>query len=155
MSAVYGSCKSWIVTTRSEPPPRPCTSPLRLYPSSSPLWPRRWAARVIERDGRNVRLTGAARVLLDHAGELFAQLELLDSDLARHQSGEVGTVRVGAFQTASSGIVVPAATALARTHPRLEIELIQMDAPMSFMEVAAGRLDIAISVEFVGQPAGW
>jgi DNA-binding transcriptional LysR family regulator len=107
---------------------------------------------VIEREGRNVRLTSAARVLLDHAGDLFAQLELLDSDLQRHHSGEVGIVVIGAFQTASSRIIVPAAAALARSHPRLEIQLVQMDAPRSFQELAAGRLDVAVSVEYVNSP---
>ena len=107
---------------------------------------------VLERDGRNVRLTSAARVLLDHAGDLFAQLELLDADLQRHQAGDVGVVRVGAFQTASSGIVVPAAAELASSHPRLEVQLVQMDAPRSFLEVASGRLDVAISVEYVNSP---
>jgi DNA-binding transcriptional LysR family regulator len=107
---------------------------------------------VVERDGRNVRLTPAARVLLDHAGRLFAQLELLESDLQRHQLGEVGTVRIGAFQTAACRLVVPAAVVLAVSHPGLEVELVQMDAPTSFLEVAAGRLDLAISVEYTGSP---
>jgi DNA-binding transcriptional LysR family regulator len=107
---------------------------------------------VIAREGRNVRLTSAARVLLDHAAELFAQLEALDADLRRHQGGEVGRVRVGAFQTGCSGIVVPAAAALAVSHPRLEVHLVQMDAPQSFLELAAGRLDVAVSVEYIHSP---
>ena len=107
---------------------------------------------VVERDGRNVRLTMAARILLEHAGSLFAQLESLEADLQRHQSGQVGAVRVAAFQTASSAIVVPAAGVLAQTHPGLEIHLVQMDAPRAFEELAAGRLDIAVGVEFVGSP---
>jgi DNA-binding transcriptional LysR family regulator len=108
---------------------------------------------VVERDGRKVRLTSAARLLLDRAGDLFTQLELLDADLQRHHSGEVGIVRVAAFQTASSGIVVPAARDLARSHPGLELQLVQQDAPQSFLEVAAGRIDVAVSVEYVNSPA--
>lgn len=107
---------------------------------------------VIERDGRNVRLTMAARILLDHASSLFAQMEALEADLQNHQSGEVGVVRIGSFQTASSAIVLPAAMALAQTRPRLEIQLVQIDGPRSFDELAAGRLDIAVSVEYVGSP---
>ncbi len=107
---------------------------------------------VVEKDGRNVRLTPAARVLLDHAGRLFAQLELLEADLQRHHKGEVGTVRVAAFQTAACHLVVPAAAELAGTHPDLKIELVQMDAPQSFLDVESGRLDLAISVEYVGSP---
>jgi DNA-binding transcriptional LysR family regulator len=108
---------------------------------------------VVEREGRNVRLTSAARLLLDHAGDLFAQLELLDAALQRHHAGDVGIVRVAAFQTASSGIVVPAAAELARSRPGLELQLVQMDAPESFRELAAGRLDVAVSVEYLHSPA--
>src|SRR5436190_15012379 len=90
---------------------------------------------VVERDGRNVRLTSAARLLLDHAVELFAQMEGLDAALQRHRAGDVGIVRDGAFQTASSGIVVPAAADLARRRPGLELQLVQMDAPESFREL--------------------
>lgn len=107
---------------------------------------------VIEREGRNVRLTMAARILLEHATSLFAQMESLEADLHNHQSGDVGVVRISSFQTAASAIVVPAAAALAGTRPRLEIRLVQMDAPRSFDELAAGRLDIAVSVEYVGSP---
>lgn len=107
---------------------------------------------VIEREGRNVRLTMAARILLDHASSLFAQMEALEADLQNHQSGEVGVVRIGSFQTAASAIVLPAAMALAQTRPRLEIQLVQIDGPRSFDELAAGRLDIAVSVEYVGSP---
>jgi DNA-binding transcriptional LysR family regulator len=107
---------------------------------------------VIERDGRNVRLTTAARVLLDHTTELFARLESLTADLQRHQSGDVGVVRVSSFQTAASAIVVPAARELSVTRPRLEIHLVQMDAPRSFEEVAAGRIDISVSVEYIHSP---
>jgi DNA-binding transcriptional LysR family regulator len=107
---------------------------------------------VVERDGRNVRLTSAARLLLAHAADLFAELELLDAALQRHQAGDAGIVRVGAFQTASSGIVVPAAAELASTRPGLEVQLVQIDAPQSFHELAAGRLDLAVSVEYVNSP---
>jgi DNA-binding transcriptional LysR family regulator len=108
---------------------------------------------IVERDGRNVRLTSAARLLLDRAADLFAQLEVLDAALRRHRAGDVGIVRVGAFQTASSGIVVPAAADLARRLPGLELQLVQIDAPQSFGELAAGRLDVAVSVEYVNSPA--
>ncbi len=105
---------------------------------------------VTVRDGRNLRITSAGHVLLSHAEELAARLEALSSDLQRHHTGEVGTVVVGAFQTAAKQIVAPAAAALAETHPRLEVNLRQVDAPVSLHELAAGRLDIALSVEYAG-----
>lgn len=113
---------------------------------------RELGCAVTEKDGRNLMITGAGRVLLAHAGEITAQLEELKSDLERYHLGEVGSVRVGSFQTAAARIAVPAAASLAVTHPRLEVSISQIDAPRSVQEVAAGRLDIALSVEYVDSP---
>ena len=113
---------------------------------------RELGCQITEKEGRNLRITNAGRVLLGHADEIVAQLEALRSDLERHHLGEVGLVRVAAFQTASKRIVVPAAAALAGTHPGLQLELSQVDAPRSFQELAAGRLDIAVSVEYIDSP---
>ena len=113
---------------------------------------RELGCRVTEKEGRNLRITSAGQVLLGHADEISAQLEALKGDLERHQLGEVGVVRVGAFQTASRQIVVPAAAALKLTHPGLDVNVSQIDAPQSFLELAAGRLDIALSVEYIDSP---
>ncbi|HWE55927.1 MAG TPA: LysR family transcriptional regulator [Acidimicrobiales bacterium] len=113
---------------------------------------REVGCQVTEKDGRNLRITPAGKVLLGHADEIVAQMEAMKGDLERHHLGEVGVVRIGAFQTASRQIVVPAAARLATTHERLEVDLSQIDAPQSLQELAAGRLDIALSVEYVDSP---
>ena len=113
---------------------------------------RELQCQVTEKDGRNLRITPAGQILLSHADEIAAQLEALKGDLERHHLGEVGVVRIGAFQTASRQIVVPAAAQLATTHDRLEVELCQIDAPRSLQELAAGRLDIALTVEYMDSP---
>jgi DNA-binding transcriptional LysR family regulator len=113
---------------------------------------RELGCQITEKEGRNLRITDAGQVLLGHADEIVAQLEALKSDLEHHYLGEVGLVRVAAFQTASKRIVVPAAAALAVTHPRLELDLSQVDAPRSLQELAAGRIEIALSVEYIDSP---
>ena len=113
---------------------------------------RELGSQVTEKEGRNLRITSAGQVLLGHADEIVAQLEALKSDLESHHLGEVGLVRVGAFQTAAKRIVVPAAAALAATHSRLQVDVSQIDAPRSLQELAAGRLDIALSVEYIDSP---
>ena len=113
---------------------------------------RELGCQVTAKEGRNLRITSAGRVLLGYADEFTAQMEALESDLARHHLGEVGVVAVGAFQTAAKRIVVPAAAALAATHPNLELNVCQIDAPRSLQELVAGRLDIALSVEYVDSP---
>jgi DNA-binding transcriptional LysR family regulator len=113
---------------------------------------RELGCQITEKEGRNLRITSAGQLLLGHADEISAQLEALKSDLERHHLGEVGLVRVGAFQTAAKRIVVPASAALALTHSRLQVNLSQVDAPRSLQELIAGRLEIALSVEYVDSP---
>lgn len=113
---------------------------------------RELGCQITEKEGRNLRITSAGHVLLAHADGIVAGLEALRSDLERHHLGEVGVVRIGAFQTATRRIVVPAAAALASTHPGLELNIVQVDAPHSLQELVAGRLDIALSVEYVDSP---
>ena len=52
------------------------------------------ARPLLEPSGRSVRLTPAARVLLAHADELFAQLERLEGDLAADDDEPRGELRV-------------------------------------------------------------
>ena len=54
---------------------------------------------VVERNGRGVRLTGAAEVLVGHANLVLAQLEAAEADVAAFADGIVGTVRVAGFAT--------------------------------------------------------
>ena len=115
---------------------------------------REMGCQVTEKEGRVLRITSAGQVLLTHAAEIVGQVEALKSDLERHHLGEVGVVRVAAFQTAAKHIVVPAAAALASRLPGLELHLSQVDAPLSLQELTAGRLDIALSVEYIDSPPG-
>src|SRR5215475_10064067 len=58
--------------------------------------------------GRRLELTDAGRTLVARAGELLARIEEIDAELAAQAGAVAGTVRIGAFQTASSAIVLPA-----------------------------------------------
>src|ERR671932_68125 len=60
---------------------------------------------LVEPAGRTVRLTGAARLLLEHAHSLFAQLERLEGDLAAQARQPLGELRVAGFPTALAGLL--------------------------------------------------
>jgi molybdate transport repressor ModE-like protein len=107
---------------------------------------------IVERRGRGLVLTGAAEVLLEHAHALFAQLERAEADVAAHARGELGTVVVGAFPTALRAIAAPAAKALAAEHPRLALELLDVESPHCFAALAEEAIDVAISMESASAP---
>ncbi len=101
---------------------------------------------VIERNGRGVRLTGAAEVLVGHANLVLAQLEAAAADVAAYSEGIVGTVRLAGFATALGELVAPAAVALRETHPRLTLTVEEVEAPGCFLALARGDVDIALSM---------
>ncbi|MCL9796311.1 LysR family transcriptional regulator [Frankia sp. AgKG'84/4] len=102
--------------------------------------------RLLDPAGRRVRLTPAARVLLEHADILFAQLERAEADLAAFDEGRVGTVAMAAFSTAISAIVAPALTALRESRPRLRLFVTDVPEPECFDLLLAGDLDLVLSI---------
>jgi molybdate transport repressor ModE-like protein len=101
---------------------------------------------VIERNGRGVRLTGAAEVLVGHANVVLAQLEAAAADVAAFSDGVVGTVRIAGFATALAELVAPAVAALRATHPRLALTITEQEAPDCFRSLARGDADVALSM---------
>lgn len=101
---------------------------------------------LLEAQGRRVRLTDAAHLVLRHAEAVFAQLERADAELAGYLAGEAGEVRIGAFSTAVPVLVVPAVAALRRSHPGVEVRVRETEAAESYELLSAGVVDLALSL---------
>src|SRR5699024_2683613 len=101
---------------------------------------------LIERQGRRFLLTGAARVLLQRAPAIFAELERATSDLTAYVEGNRGVVRVGAFSTGISDLIAPALARLRESHPGWSFEVVQAEPEASTEMVRAGRLDVALTM---------
>ena len=107
---------------------------------------------LIEPNGRSVRLTPAAGVLLEHADVLFAQIERLEADLLNHRGAPRGTVRVAAFATAIAGIVAPAAARLRDEAPDLHIQVVEHETPEAFAAMARREVDVVLGMVCEGAP---
>jgi DNA-binding transcriptional LysR family regulator len=104
---------------------------------------------LVERQGRRLRLTDAGRVLVEHAAAVIARLELAESDLAAAAGDEAaGRVRVAAFQTAASGLVLPLLGTLRERHPRLRLELLEMEAEEGLELLRRGEVDLVLAEEY-------
>ncbi|MFG2413709.1 LysR family transcriptional regulator [Streptomyces goshikiensis] len=114
---------------------------------------RQLGVPLLEAQGRRVRLTDAAHLVLRHAEAVFAQLERADAEIAGYLAGEAGEVRVGAFSTAVPALVVPAAAALRLTHPGVEIRVRETEAAESYELLSAGAVDLALSLAAHTPPA--
>ncbi|RFU84886.1 LysR family transcriptional regulator [Streptomyces triticagri] len=101
---------------------------------------------LLEAQGRRVRLTDAAHLVLRHAEAVFAQLERADAELAGYARGEAGEVRVGAFSTAVPALVVPAVRRLRQAAPGLEVRVREAEAAEAYELLAGGHVDLALSL---------
>ncbi|MEO3819463.1 LysR family transcriptional regulator [Plantactinospora sp. B24E8] len=108
---------------------------------------------LLERTGRSVTLTPAARNLVRHADAVLERLERAAAELADTRHGLAGPLRIGAFPTATRAIVPAALTALARGHPGLEPMVREIDPAEVAHALRAGDLDVALVHEYDFVPA--
>ena len=110
---------------------------------------RETGVRLVERHGRRLRLTDAGRGLVEHTEVVIARLELAEAELAATAGEDVaGRVRIAAFQTAASSLVLPLLGALPAQHPRLRLELAEMEAEEAFELLVRGEVDIVVAEEY-------
>lgn len=102
---------------------------------------------LLEAQGRRVRLTDAAHLVLRHSEAVFAQLERADAELTGYLRGEAGQVRVGAFSTAVPALVVPAVRLLAEDRrPSPQVRVREAEAAQAYELLSAGEVDLALSL---------
>jgi DNA-binding transcriptional LysR family regulator len=108
--------------------------------------------RLTEPTGRKLRLTGAARVVLRHAEEIFERIDQMHLAVAAYRDGEAGEVSISGFATTLAPLILPAAGRLKRTLPGLRTTLAEVDPPVSFDLLEQGRTDVVIAVESLVEP---
>lgn len=103
---------------------------------------------LLEKRGRNVALTDAGRLLVDHAGDVLTALEQAETAVAELHGEPVGRVRIGSLASAASSIL-PAAlrTALAK-YPGLEPEVVVHPLDENLRELRLGTISIAVDQQY-------
>jgi DNA-binding transcriptional LysR family regulator len=103
---------------------------------------------LLERAGRSVRLTDAALVLVEHAGELLHRAELAQADLAAAAGTVAGRARIATFQSVGLRLALPAIQALAREAPGLRCELVEAEPEEALPALALGDVDLVLADEW-------
>jgi DNA-binding transcriptional LysR family regulator len=106
---------------------------------------------LLERRGRNVVLTEAARVLVGHADAVFAQLERAQSEL-RAISPVPMTVRIAGFPTAVMAVIAPAMKALREAHSEWNFEIADTESEVSVAHLIDGTVDVAVVMAAPNRP---
>ena len=108
---------------------------------------------LLERDGRRVRLTPAARGLVARTDRVLAELDAAEAELAADHGTVGGTVAIGAFPSAAAGLVAPAVADLGEQHPELSCPVMEREPEDGIPGLRSGELDVLVSESYEGVTA--
>jgi DNA-binding transcriptional LysR family regulator len=108
--------------------------------------------RMLDRNGRGVRLTDAAVRLVKHADRIMSVVAEAEADLEAHRGTVVGQLSLGAFPTAARGLAPPALTALRARYPQVQVALSEIAPEDGVPLVTRGDLDLLIVQDWFNAP---
>lgn len=103
---------------------------------------------VLERRGRNVALTDAGRLLVEHGEDVLHALERAETAVAELQGEPVGRVRIGSVASAAASIIPSALRAALAEHPRIRPEVVVHPLDENLRELRLGTIDIAVDQQY-------
>ncbi|MBF6174096.1 LysR family transcriptional regulator [Nocardia blacklockiae] len=109
-------------------------------------------AKLIQRVGRGIRLTPEGELLAARAAEIVGRVDAAAIELATQVGLRSGRVRLAGFQSILSTIVPKAAAALARDHPGIELNLVDVHPEEALRMLRAGRIDVALIFRYADSP---
>ncbi|GAA2873795.1 LysR family transcriptional regulator [Actinoplanes cyaneus] len=107
---------------------------------------------LLEKAGRGLRLNDAGRLLVQHTRVLLAAAEAAEADLAALGGDVRGTVRAGGLQSAARRLLVPAVATMMAGHPRVRVEIFELEIEQALPGLRLGAVDLVIGDEYDGHP---
>ena len=105
---------------------------------------------LLEKTGRNLKLTAAGEELVRNTEAILAAVERAESDLASAREHPRGVVTVAAFATVSRSVMPTALASLARSYPGLDVRLHRVDPEEATVRLVSRQVDAVISDAFPG-----
>ncbi len=108
--------------------------------------------QLVERPGgpRPVSLTEAGHLLLRHADSIVARLHAAQADLQALKAGELGTLRVGTFQSVGARVLPEVMRRFTQQWPQIDVMLEERDDEEILEVLERGEVDVG----FVLLPVG-
>ncbi|MFE9245646.1 LysR family transcriptional regulator [Nocardiopsis sp. NPDC006938] len=108
--------------------------------------------RLLEPDGRTVRLTHAGRVLAGHADRVLSQVSEAQAELAALDRQILGPLRLGGVGSAVRNLLPDALSALLREHPRLVPTVRDGEVVSLVPPLLRGELDLVLAESWSSRP---
>jgi DNA-binding transcriptional LysR family regulator len=112
---------------------------------------REAGAKLLERDGRTLRLTAAARTLVAHTETILAQIEAAEADLAAGEGRYGGDLRIAAFPTFARRLT-PVLRELAEAMPGVRLGVRELEPEQSLAALRTGEVEVAVAHEYSHVP---
>ncbi|WP_084964561.1 LysR family transcriptional regulator [Thermoactinospora rubra] len=109
-------------------------------------------ARLVQKVGRGIRLTPEGELLAQRAAEIVGRVDAASAELAAHLGLRAGRVRLAGFQTVLATLVTKAAVELSRSHPGIELNLIDAHPVEGLKMLRSGHVDIALIFRHTDTP---
>jgi molybdate transport repressor ModE-like protein len=114
---------------------------------------REAGTRLVERNGRGIRLTDAGRALVRRADAILVELAAADAELQAIAGLRGGRVRVSTFASAATALLPAAITAFRAAHPAVQVELSLVEATEEAIGgLRTGRADLVLVARPAGEP---
>ncbi|MEM1205084.1 MAG: LysR family transcriptional regulator [Acidobacteriota bacterium] len=108
--------------------------------------------KLLERQGRGVRLTDAGHLLVGHTDRILSLVERAEADLEEKKGAVIGSLTLGAFATAARSLLPKTLGQLQDSHPGLSVSLREMEPEQALADVTRGTLDLAVVVAWANAP---
>ena len=109
---------------------------------------------LVDRMGRQVRLTEAGEVLARHAVTVLSALDAAEEEVAAIAGLRSGRVRLMAFPSSSASLVPQALAVLKRRFPEVTVRFSEGEPPESLAALRAGECDLAVAFAYEGTDVG-
>ncbi|GAB3206847.1 LysR family transcriptional regulator [Marinactinospora endophytica] len=113
---------------------------------------RETSSCLLERNGRGVRLTDAAWLLVGHAERILRLVTEAEADLEAQRGSVVGQIGIAAPATVSRGLLPRVVRDLATHHPRLTVRLHETVPKTSLPRMLRGEYDLTIVHDWRNSP---
>lgn len=101
-------------------------------------------AKLVIRSSRGVRLTDAGQLLVRHANAVLRRLEDAEAEHGAMLALRGGRLRLAAFASVGATLLAQAIAAFHRTHPDVEVSLIDADPGPALDALRRGDIDLAL-----------
>lgn len=108
---------------------------------------------LLEPEGRNVRPTAAAALLLRRCEALFVQWESIRGELHEAAGGTTGRLGLAGFSTAAAALLPPVAASAMEAFPDSRIQIVEADPIVCVEMLLSGTVDVAVIVGTADLPA--